>query len=208
MKNQKFPYSLNRYLGCVALLLAPLSGTATTFYIAPNGVDQSDRGTTHENPCRTPNYVMQNLMSDGDELVVLDGVYDGEAFSIRIQDRPVQGISSSQPLRIRAANPGQAEFRNMNRGIMVDNKSFITISGLHFSEVNQHWISMNRFTNHLVVEDCLFDDDTIDYVYSAIINSSPVGDQRTQHITFRNNTFFKWGLILPARATQGATKGI
>lgn len=55
---------------------------------------------------------------------------------------------------------------------------------------------MNRFTSHLTVEDCHFDDDTIDYSYSAIVNSGPVGGQRTNHITFRNNTFRKWGEII------------
>lgn len=113
---------------------------AATWYISPSGVDSPSRGTSESNPCRTPNYVMENLMSDGDTLIVMDGIYDGESFSIRIQDRPVQGVDANNPLTIRAQNTGGAEFRNMNRGVMADNKSFIHIEGLRFTEVNQHWI--------------------------------------------------------------------
>lgn len=140
----------------VCCLAAP--AWAATFYISPGGSDWS-RGTEASRPVKTFARAF-GLMSGGDTLVLLDGVYaqaagtGGITYVGSASAQPPSGPSPQQPTRIVAQTPGKAVLRDpLFLGRRTRKDSNIEIRGL---TVLAQGVLYN--TSHVTIKDCGFGD--------------------------------------------------
>ena len=130
------------------------ASVASTFYIAPNGMD-SNGGTSESAPFKTF-FTAFSAMKGGDELVLLDGTYGSGTGYLNYEGtgsaQPPSGISKTQMTYVHAKNPGSVIINgNLFIGRSTRKDSYIKIEGITFEGSAQLYN-----TSYLYIKNCGF----------------------------------------------------
>lgn len=122
------------------LLLMPLHAQAATYYMSPSGSD-TNSGTSSGSPWLTFTKAF-SMLTCGDTLVLLDGVYGDGSSTGKINQTGIT-CTSSTILTVAAQNSRQARIHDngTGTGTRLLNSAYITFDGIVFSSANNNSVS-------------------------------------------------------------------